>query len=101
MAALSPRAHAHPLAQQSEVMLCVGLALTCFASVRNVGMLLFYLNFLSWRHASSQLTQQAVWALRTQMDGWFHHKWAPKLLGVAYEKCKMMLGVYISPAKAR
>lgn len=77
--------------------MCFALVLSSFASVRNVGLLLLYLNFISWRHAASPMTQQAVWVLRAKMDEWCHHRWAPRLLGVAYEKAKMLIGAYYAP----
>lgn len=77
--------------------MCVSLLLACIASIRNVPVLLFYVRFLTWRYAASDMTKQAVWILQTKLREWSHHKWAPKLVGICYEKASMLISTYLAP----
>jgi hypothetical protein len=75
-------------------MVVLSLVLSCIANLRNVGILLLYVKFLGWRYEASTMTKQAVFVLQQKLDEWCHHKWAPKLLGIAYEKGKMLFKAY-------
>jgi len=81
-------------ATTSEVMVAVTLILSCIANIRNVGVLIFYWNFLGWRYNKCQWTKHAVWALHDKARELCHHKYAPKILGLGFEKVRMMITAY-------
>jgi len=88
-------------ASTSEVMAAVTLTLSLFTGLRNIGILFIYLKFLSWRYDSSEWTKRAVWQLRDKAGEYAHHRYAPKVVGLVYEKIKQLIGAYYSRKDAK
>ena len=75
-------------------MVSVTLILSMIANFRNIGILIFYWNFISWRYNANEWTKRAVWTLRDKIGEWCHHRFAPKILGLGFEKIKLMIAGY-------
>lgn len=74
-------------------MLLVGL----LQGLRNIVILMFYCQFLSWRYNANAWTKQAVWLVSEKLSSVAHHRYAPRLLGLLYDKGKQLLVTLNAP----
>ena len=55
-----------------------------------------YFQHVARRHATSQLHQQAVSALATNLGGVFNHRYAPSFLGRLFDRLKSLVALLAS-----
>eukprot|EP00307_Rebecca_sp_RCC1486_P011985 CAMPEP_0119410982 /NCGR_PEP_ID=MMETSP1335-20130426/3849_1 /TAXON_ID=259385 /ORGANISM="Chrysoculter rhomboideus, Strain RCC1486" /LENGTH=359 /DNA_ID=CAMNT_0007435589 /DNA_START=1 /DNA_END=1080 /DNA_ORIENTATION=+ len=78
-------------ASTAEVMIVPMLFIGLLQGLRNVVILIMYCHFLSWRYNANAWTKQAVWALSENLGNLAHHRYAPRLLGILFDKCKQLI----------